>query len=184
MNKIQLRMATKEDAKALLAIYRPYVEHTNITFEYEVPSEEEFERRIEQTLEKYPYLVAVCEDNIVGYAYASAFKSRAAYDWCVETSIYVDEKARGLGVGQKLYGKLEELLKKQHIINVNACIAYPNPKSIAFHEKQGYRKVAHFSKCGYKLGKWVDMIWMEKFIGEHPDAPELILKVTEIESKF
>lgn len=184
MNKIQLRMVTKADAKALLAIYRPYVEHTNITFEYEVPSEEEFERRIEQTLEKYPYLVAVCEDNIVGYAYASAFKSRAAYDWCVEASIYVDEKARGLGVGQKLYGKLEELLKKQHIINVNACIAYPNPKSIAFHEKQGYRKVAHFSKCGYKLGKWVDMIWMEKFIGEHPDAPEPILKVTEIESKF
>ena len=184
MDKIQLRMATKEDAKALLAIYRPYVEHTTITFEYEVPSEIEFERRIKETLEKYPYLVADCEGNIVGYAYASAFKSRAAYDWCVETSIYVAEKTRGLGVGQKLYGKLEELLKKQHIMNVNACIAYPNPKSIELHEKQGYQKVAHFSKCGYKLGKWVDMIWMEKCIGKHPDDPEPILKVNQIEWEF
>ena len=184
MDKIQLRMANKEDAKALLAIYKPYVEKTAITFEYDVPSEAEFQRRIEQTLEKYPYLVASCEDKIVGYAYASAFKSRAAYDWCVETSIYIDENSRGLGVGQKLYGKLEELLQKQHIINVNACIAYPNPKSVAFHEKQGYQKVAHFSKCGYKLGQWVDMIWMEKCIGEHPDHPEPILKIDQIECEF
>ena len=181
MKTIQLRMATKDDAKALLAIYKPYVEQTTITFEYEVPSQAEFERRIKQTLEKYPYLVASYEGSIVGYAYASAFKSRAAYDWSVETSIYVDQQATGLGVGQKLYAKLEELLKKQHIINMNACIAYPNPKSIAFHEKQGYQKVAHFSKCGYKLGKWVDMIWMEKCIGEHPNQPEPILKIDQIE---
>ena len=183
--EIQIRMATVEDAPALLDIYAPYVKNTAITFEYEVPSLEEFRERIRHTLEKYPYLVAVQEnDAIVGYAYAGAFKGRAAYGWAIETSIYVKENEHGKGIGKKLYQALEELLKKQHILNLNACITYPNPDSISFHEKQGYRQVAHFTKCGYKLGKWHDMIWMEKMIGEHEEQPEPVLSITEIQAEL
>ena len=92
-------------------------------------------------------------------------RERAAYDWAVETSIYVSEGARRTGAGSLLYEALEDYLKRQNVINVNACIAYPNPGSIAFHEKYGYRTVGHFTKCGYKLGQWWDMVWMEKMLG-------------------
>ena len=103
MDLVTVRMATAEDAAAALAMYRPYVEKTAITFEYAVPSEAEFRKRMVDVLEKYPYIVAEKEGCILGYAYASAFKGRAAYDWAVETSIYVDENIRGLGLGKKLY---------------------------------------------------------------------------------
>ena len=180
MHSINIRMAEVTDAKAILAIYKPYVEKTTITFEYEVPSEEEFAGRMAHTLEKYPYLVAVRNEEIVGYAYVSPFKTRAAYDWAVETSIYVEENCKGLGIGSQLYKALEALLKQQHIININACIAYPNPTSVKFHERHGYKKVAHFTKCGYKLGQWWDMIWMEKMLGDHPEKPEPIIPITKL----
>lgn len=159
---ITIRMAEESDAQALLAIYAPYVEKTAVTFEYEVPTVLEFKNRIASTLKRYPYLAAIRDGHILGYAYASAFKERAAYDWAVETSIYVSEGARRTGAGSLLYEALEDYLKRQNVINVNACIAYPNPGSIAFHEKYGYRTVGHFTKCGYKLGQWWDMVWMEK----------------------
>lgn len=169
--KIVLREVTEDDAAALLEIYRPYVLETNITFEYEVPSEEEFQQRIRHTLENYPYLAAEADGRIVGYAYASAFKSRRAYDWSVETSIYIAGDCHGQGIGAMLYSRLEQLLAKQNICNLCACIAYPNPPSIAFHEKFGYRTVAHFTNSGYKAGEWVDMIWMEKHLSNHPIPP-------------
>ena len=197
---IRIRMAEPEDAAQLLAVYAPYVINTPITFEYQVPSVEEFRERIVHTLQKYPYLVAVADspfpaskdlvsqdgkitdgpdEMILGYAYAGAFKGRAAYDWAVETSIYVRQDMLGSGIGSRLYKALEMILKKQHIINLNACITYPNPQSISFHEKEGYCKAAHFTKCGYKLGRWHDMIWMEKMLGEHPRNPEPVLPVTQ-----
>ena len=173
---ITIREASQEDTKELLAIYKPYVEKTAITFEYEVPSEEEFANRIANTLKKYPYLVAVDEKNeIIGYTYASAFKSRKAYDWAVETSIYIKEGRHGEGLGKLLYQKLENILKEMGICNMCACIAYPNPSSEAFHERLGYKTVAHFHQCGFKMGKWYDMIWMEKFIGEHTQAPHDVI---------
>lgn len=180
MNEIQIRMATVEDAKVLLEIYKPYVEQTTITFEYEVPSIKEFASRIQNTLLRYPYLVAELGDEVVGYAYASPFKSRAAYDWSVETSIYVKQSIRGKGVGKKLYAALETYLKAQHIVNINACITYPNNASIGFHEQLGYKKVAHFTKCGYKLGQWCDMIWMEKMLGEHDEVPLPVCSIQEV----
>ena len=174
---MKIRIAEETDAEQLLAIYAPYVTDTAITFEYEIPPLEEFRNRMLHTVEKYPYLVFQEGKEILGYAYASAFKGRPAYDWAVETSIYVKEGVRGKGIGRKLYAALEEILKEQHIINVNACIAYPNPESIAFHEKRGYKTVAHFTKCGYKLGQWYDMIWMEKMLGQHPPIPQPVLPV-------
>ena len=122
---INIRIATVKDAEQLLKIYAPYVESTAITFEYEVPSVEEFAGRIKHVLSKYPYLVAEQDGELLGYAYVSSFKERAAYAWAVETSIYVDQKARNKGIGGKLLHTLETNLKEQGILNVNACIAYP-----------------------------------------------------------
>lgn len=173
---ITIREARPEDAKELLAIYKPYVVKTAITFEYEVPTEEEFKNRVVNTLKKYPYLLAVDENHeIIGYTYASAFKTRKAYDWSVETSIYIKEGRHGEGLGKLLYQKLEDILKEMGICNMCACIAYPNPESEAFHEKLGYKTVAHFHQSGFKMGKWYDMIWMEKFIGEHTEEPQDVI---------
>lgn len=169
-----IRTATPQDAEAILAIYAPYIEQTAITFEYDVPSVDEFRKRIENTLKKYPYLVGEEEGEIVGYAYAEVFKARAAYSRCVETSIYVKMDQHGKGIGKKLYERLEEELKQMGILNMNACITWldtPNQylthQSPEFHEHLGYKRVAHFHQCGYKFGLWFDMIWMEKMIGEH-----------------
>ena len=177
---ITIRIARESDTDELLAIYAPYVKETAITFEYTVPTLEEFRERMTKTLMKYPYLVAVQETEILGYAYASEFKNRAAYDWAVETTIYVKQDSRKSGVGKKLYQALEEVLKQQHICNLYACIAYPNPGSIGFHEHLGYQTIGHFSKCGYKFETWYDMIWMEKMISEHDQHPEPFKPITEL----
>lgn len=177
---ITIRIARESDTDELLAIYAPYVKETAITFEYTVPTLEEFRERMTKTLMKYPYLVAVQETEILGYAYASEFKNRAAYDWAVETTIYVKQDSRKSGVGKKLYQALEEVLKQQHICNLYACIAYPNPGSIGFHERLGYQTIGHFSKCGYKFETWYDMIWMEKMIAEHDLHPEPFKPITEL----
>ena len=124
-NNIRIRTAELADAEELLAIYAPYVEQTAITFEYEVPSLEQFRQRMEHILGKYPYLAAEKDGKILGYAYASAFKERAAYDWAVETSIYVAQDAKRMGVGKRLHTALEQALKEQGILNMNACIGVP-----------------------------------------------------------
>ena len=171
---IMIRDAQVADAKELLAIYAPYVEHTAVTFEYDVPSEEEFRQRIETVQQKYPWLVAEVDGRIVGYAYASTFKARDAYQWAVETSIYVDPAMKRSGIGRQLHEALEQRLKAQGILNMNACISFIDPEdeyltldSVRFHEHLGYQTVAHFHQCGKKFNRWYDMIWMEKIIGEH-----------------
>ena len=144
---------------------------------------EEFENRIKNTLVKYPYIVAEKDNKIYGYTYASAFKGRRAYDWAVETSIYVEANSSRNGVGTLLYNELERYLKLQNIINVNACITYPNEKSENFHKKFGYKTVGHFTKCGYKFGQWNDMFWMEKFLGEHSIPPKDVIPFSELNLK-
>ena len=185
---LTIRMAAAEDAPALLDIYRPYVEHTAITFEYKVPSIEEFAARILRTLQRYPFLIALCGGKAVGYAYASPFKERAAYDWAVETSIYIQEAYSGRGYGKALYDILERLLTAQNILNLNACIAYTahadeylDNHSADFHAHLGYHPVGTFHKCGYKFGRGYDMIWMEKMIGAHTSAPEPVHPIGQID---
>ncbi|HBV87168.1 MAG TPA: GNAT family N-acetyltransferase [Desulfosporosinus sp.] len=180
-------MATKEDAEEILEIYAPYVTDTAISFEYHVPSVKEFAERITHIMKKYPYIVAIENNRIIGYAYASAFKERAAYDWAVETTVYLRQDCRGKGVGKKLYLALEEILRKQNILNLNACIAYTSTDnvyltnaSIYFHYQLGYKKVGHFTKCGYKFETWYDMIWMEKMIGEHSFNPKSVISITDL----
>lgn len=176
---ITLRWVTPEDAAALAGIYAPYVRTTAITFEYEPPTAEEFRRRICHTLERYPYFAAESEGRIVGYAYAGPFHPRAAYDWDAELSIYVDRDCRGKGVGRKLYTALEHALGDMHLRNLYACIACPPVEdeyltldSVRFHSRMGYAAVGTFRRCGYKFGRWYDMVWMEKYIAPQ-DAPPL-----------
>ena len=171
MENYEVRIAREEDVEAIRKIYAYYVEDTSVTFEYVVPNCKEFLERYETTIQRYPYLVLVKKDDkqIIGYAYASAFKGRAAYDWSVETTVYLHKEARGNGLGEMLYLALEEYLEKQNVVNLNACITQPNPRSVSFHEKLHYTKAAHFHKCGYKFQKWYDVMWMEKMIGEHKD---------------
>lgn len=170
----EIRSAAVSDAERLLEIYEYYVVNTAITFEYDTPTLDEFKNRMEHTMSRYPYLVIEKDGRIEGYAYAGIFKDRAAYDRCVEVTIYIDRDARDSGLGRKLYEALEEELKKIGILNLYACIGYPieedeylTKNSAEFHEHMGYKTVGEFHKCGYKYGRWYDMIWMEKFIGEH-----------------
>lgn len=179
---MKIRAANVSDAQALLEIYAPYVKNTAITFEYEVPKLADFRKRIENTLKKYPYIVAEADGEILGYAYTGAFKERAAYDWSAEVSIYVKKDKRGLGIGGKLYAALEEISRAQHILNLNACIAYADTEdeyltndSVTFHSHMGYAMVGKFHQCGYKFGKWYDMVWMEKMIDEHPADPAPVI---------
>lgn len=176
--KITIRTAHISDAEKLLEVYAPYVEKTAVTYEYTVPSTEEFAGRIEKTLKKYPYLVALRSDEILGYAYAGAFIGRAASDWSQEMSIYLKDGAKGLGIGRALYTTLEKIAKLQNIHNLNAAIAYPEQEdeyltlnSVQFHSHMDYKIVAKFNKCGYKFGRWYSLVWMEKIITEHEQTP-------------
>ena len=187
---VRIRRATPADAEALLGIYAPYVEHTVITFEYLVPTLEEFRERIRHTLEKYPYILAEQEETgeILGYAYTGPFKERAAYDWGVETTVYVKQDCKRGGIGKKLYTALEKVSAAQHILNMNACIGYPveedeylTQDSAHFHEHLGYRLVGEFHGCGFKFGRWYDMIWMEKLIGTHTAEPDPVIPFPKLD---
>jgi len=173
---ISIRNAAASDAERLLEIYDYYVNHTAITFEYVTPSPAEFRGRIEKTMQRYPYLVIEKDGRIAGYAYAGPLKDRAAYDWSCEMSIYLDRNAQKCGLGRLLYEALETELRKMGILNLYACIGYPETEdeylttnSADFHAHLGYKTAGRFHKCGYKFGRWYDMIWMEKIIGKHED---------------
>ncbi|MGN0363195.1 MAG: GNAT family N-acetyltransferase [Bilifractor sp.] len=188
---VQFRNASLEDASRLLEIYRYYVENTAITFEWTVPSLEEFQRRMKHTMEKFPYIVAVQDEKIVGYSYVGPFVGREAYDWSVETTIYLDAAIRHHGVGKQLYSVMEMILKRMHILNMNACIGYPKKddahltrNSACFHEHLGFRMVGKFHDSGYKFDTWYDMVWMEKMIGEHTVNPAPVLNYHDIEGSL
>ncbi|MCQ2772585.1 MAG: N-acetyltransferase family protein, partial [Bacilli bacterium] len=141
-----IKRVTIDDAQELLDIYSYYVEQTAVSFEYETPSLEEFKERIVNISSKYPYIKAEDNGKIVGYAYATTFKARKAYDWSVETTIYIDKNQRNKGIGRELYETLEKSLKNMGILNLNACIASPKEEDLRlsndsekFHEKLGFK---------------------------------------------
>lgn len=174
-----IRTAKVTDAQELVAIYRPYVQQNTTSFEYEVPSVAEFERRIKQTLIAYPYLVVEEDGRILGYAYAHPYGERAAYQWAAEVSVYVSQAAQKKGVGKALYLAIEELLKKQHVVTVTACVTGKNQNSIAFHQHMGYAIVADFQKIGFKDGQWLDTYWLQKRLSED-DKPQPFLPFSEL----
>ena len=183
-------MATVADAAALREIYLPYVRTTAVTFELEDPTLEDFTERVRKTLERYPYIVAVEEGEIVGYAYASAFRPRAAYLHSIETSIYMRMDYRGKGVGRRLYETLAKLLVLQNVFNMEAFIAHCDPAdeyvpatSRLFHERLGFKLVGKFNKCAHKFGRWYDMIWMERILGDHIADPQPFLPLPQVDPK-
>lgn len=186
-----IRTATESDAERLLQIYSYYVKNTAISFEYTIPSVEQFKERIKNTLLKYPYFVCVRDGVICGYAYAGAFKMRSAYDRAVETTVYADKNSCKHGIGKELYSALEKALALQNIINLNACIGYPatedeylTKNSVEFHKHMGFRFVGEFYKCGYKFNKWYNMVWMEKCILNHPDNPLPVKKFDDVRQEL
>ena len=174
MSEIKIRTANLNDAPRLVEIYSYYVEKTAISFEYEVPSVEKFQTRMNRTQKHYPYLVAEIGDKIVGYAYASRFIGREAYKFSAELTIYLDKNFCHQGIGKKLYAELEKILREMGIKNLYVCIGYPevedeylNFNSANFHQHMGFKICGTFKNCGYKFNRWYSMIYAEKIIGDY-----------------
>jgi phosphinothricin acetyltransferase len=158
---VKIRKVNLADAAQIAEIYNYYILNTHHTFETEALSVEEMEKRIVETSEDYPYLIAEFDGVIQGYVYAAQFKLRQAYKHSVEVSIYVRNQAKQRGIGSELYEKLFEELAETDVHALMAGISLPNEASVRFHEKLGYEKVAHFREVGYKLGRWVDVGFWE-----------------------
>ncbi len=169
-----IRLATGNDATGILAIYAPIVRETPISFEVTPPDVNQMRQRIEHILEHFPWLVCADGEQILGYAYASPHRERAAYQWSVDVSVYVDAQARRSGVGRSLYASLLNLLDLQGFYNAYAGINLPNPASVGLHEAMGFRLVGIYRSVGYKLGKWHDVGWWHRVVrAPHvpPDPP-------------
>lgn len=181
---MNIRIANLQDAKEISEIYKFYAENTNISFEYVAPTAQEFEKRIANTLANYPYLVCEDDGKIVGYAYASRYMERVAYDWDAVLSVYIDKEHRNKGYGKALYQAIIKILVAQNIKNVLGCITYGNKKSIEMHEKLGFKVNAIFHNSGYKNGQWLDTTWVEKQIGEYDVPPKAFVPFSEISKDF
>lgn len=184
---VTVRNAALDDAERILEIYDYYVRNTAITFEYETPTLAEFQERMKNTMKKYPYLVILKDEQIAGYAYAGAFVGRAAYDWSCELTVYLDCKVQKCGLGRRIYEVLENELRKMGILNLYACIGYPEKEdeylttnSADFHRHLGFEKVGEFHNCGYKFNRWYHMIWMEKVIGAYEEKQSSIIPYPEL----
>lgn len=177
-----IRPAVRADVPAILNIYAPYIRETTITFEYDVPEITEFEARFDGICAHYPYLVWEENGKILGYAYADRAFARAAYAWDADLSIYLDTNERSRGVGSKLYGCLEEIMKNHGYHNLYALITGENAVSVRFHEKRGYEKLGVLKDSGWKFGKWLDVYWYGLRLrpAEHPGAaPEAFCMTDE-----
>lgn len=190
MRGLHIRAARADDAAVLLEIYTPYVRDTAISFEYEIPSVEEFRGRIIKTLRKYPYLVAELDGVPVGYAYTGPFVGRAAYGWDAETTIYLERSAQKSGCGRALYDALAKVSLAQNIYSLNACIGWRaeddgrlGPNSAGFHAHMGFELAGRFPECGYKFGRWYDMIWMTKRLRPRPDRPPRVIPFPELSAQ-
>ena len=170
-----IRFAKESDLPAILDIYGPYVLNTAISFEYSVPTLEEFTERFQSTTAQFPWLVWEENGKVLGYAYASLPFGRAAYRWVCASSIYLAPDIQGKGIGRKLYAALEGILTEQGYRKTYAIITSDNPGSLTFHKKLGYRSLAEFSDCGIKFSKLYSVVWMEKELN-HDGIPKVFPK--------
>ena len=179
---LTLRVATPEDGALLSEIYAHYVNTSAISYEYIAPDAAEFSGRISHKLEKYPYIVAELDGTTVGYAYASEFRERAAYAWCVELSVYVRDGVTGQGVGTALYTALLDILRMQGVVTVYSAITPPNDASVALHEKMGFDLVGRFHGSGFKLGRWWELLWYEKLLSPLDSVPAPVTPFSALDS--
>ncbi len=164
----QVRTARPGDAASLLEIYRPHIEQSTTSFEYDVPSVEEFRRRITKSLEGWAWLVATDGDECVGYAYGSEHRARAAYQWSVETSVYIHSDYRRRGIAARLYEDLFEVLAGKGFCNAFAGVTLPNEASVAFHRRMGFEPIGTFKAVGRKFGSWHDVAWLQRPLRAEP----------------
>jgi len=176
-NRYTIRLIEEKDCNAVLDIYTYYVLNTVITFEYKVPSEEDYLERIKTVIAEYPWLVCLENNVVVGYAYAGRHRYKEAYDWSVESTIYLTNDAHRKGIGSVLYQTLFSILKLQGYYNVYAGVVYPNEKSEAFHLSQGFEFVCDFKKIGFKFNQWQDLRWFQLFLADHTNAPKELIKI-------
>jgi phosphinothricin acetyltransferase len=161
---LEIRSASIADTPALLEIYRPFVEATAVSFEVDAPSVDEFEARIANALDRFAWLVAIDEHRVVGYAYASTHRERAAYRWSVETSAYIDPAFHRKGIGRRLYAALFDALVAKGYHCAYAGIALPNAASEALHRAVGFEAIGVFREVGHKFGRWHDVSWWQRRI--------------------
>ncbi|KAB1188250.1 MULTISPECIES: GNAT family N-acetyltransferase [Haloferax] len=173
---VRLRPATESDLPAIRDIYEPFVEQTAITFAYDPPSVADLETKLRKKTH-HPWLVCELDGNVVGYAYAGPIREREAYQWAVETSIYVDPEFQRRGVAHGLYTALLDVLERQGYVTAYAVITTPNPASIAFHESFGFERVGRFERMGFKHDEWHDVEWWELDLRAHPNDPDEPLSV-------
>jgi len=166
---MKIRDATPADAGAILSIYAPYVANTCVSFETEVPTIDAFTARIEKIVKSYPYLVCECDGVIAGYAYATRHRERGAYRYSADSSVYVAHDYQRRGIGRALYTRLFELLASLGIYTVFAGVVLPNERSVGLHKALGFTEVGTYHNAGYKLGRWLDIIWLEKPLREYDE---------------
>lgn len=167
-----IRLAHDGDVDAIVDIYRPIVESTTISFETEAPDHEKMARRLHDTLQAYPWLVCELDGRMAGYAYAARHRVRNAYQWSVDTSVYIDEAHRRRGVGRGLYESLFAILTAQGYFSAYAGIALPNDASVALHESMGFERIGVYQGVGYKLGRWCDVGWWQRSLRERQQKPQ------------
>ena len=176
-----IRAADADDAEQIAAIYAPIVLDTAISFELEPPTPAEMRERIKSIFSSgLPWLVSECDGRVLGYAYASRHRDRAAYRWSVDTTAYVAESVRGQGIGKSLYSELLAILSMQRFQNAYAGITLPNPASEALHHAVGFERIAIYSKVGFKLGEWRDVAWYRRVLGAHETPPLPPIPVSEL----
>jgi L-amino acid N-acyltransferase YncA len=178
-----IRTAKASDTASVLKIYAPYIENTSFTFETEVPSIDSFKERINTYLQSWPWLVCEINGVIAGYAYGTKHRERVAYQWSVESSVYVHDDFQRAGVARALYTALIEILKLQGFRNLYAVINLPNDKSVSFHEKLGFEYFATYKKVGYKLGKWKNVGWWQLQLNEYSMEPLPPVKFSEMDQR-
>jgi L-amino acid N-acyltransferase YncA len=157
----RIRRIEARDAAAVSAIYAPFVTDKATSFETEPPDAEAIKQKIRELEPQYPWLVFEADGEILGYAYACSHRARKAYQWSVEVSVYIDERAHKRGVGRALYLSLFEVLRRQGYASAYAGITLPNPASVGLHEALGFTAIGTFSKVGFKFGQWHDVAWLQ-----------------------
>lgn len=168
----KIRVANAGDAPAVLNIYAPFIVESAVSFEAEVPSIPAFQKRMEQYLEEYPFLVLESDGKVSAFAYASKHRERAAYKYGVDLSIYFDDNHRRKGCARRLYDCLFDILKTQNYYVAYAICTLPNDKSESFHKNYGFKEIGVFKKTGFKFGRWHDVAWFEKEIQPRVGIPK------------
>lgn len=175
-----IRLAKSVDIPAILAIYAPFITDSTTSFEYEVPTLAEFTDRVTTIQQQFPYLVVEVDGRVLGYAYASVHRARTAYQWSVETSVYIHPDGHRQGLARQLYTTLFSLLRRQGYYNAYAGITLPNPASEAFHQSMGFEPVGVYRNIGYKMGAWHSVVWLQLSLQPHVPEPAMPVSINQL----